>query len=129
AGCAAVADLGAVEAAHAGDAETRGCEEHLFGVRRVEEIDVPFHYWNGELTRELEVGWSTFRPPQTAAYAAFCVLLLLWRLHKRVLQISPADPSFRDAILPARPNARLPGLQTCRLQKSGRHANARELRS
>src|SRR5438034_11153929 len=97
AGRAAVADLGAVEAAQAGDAETRGCEEHLFGVRRVEEIDVPFHYWNGELTREIEVGWSTFRPPQTAAYAAFCVLLLLWRLHKRVLQISPADPSFRDA--------------------------------
>src|SRR5438034_8011187 len=54
AGRSAVADLGAVEAAHAGDAETRGREEHLFGVRRVEEIDVAFSYWNTELTRKIE---------------------------------------------------------------------------
>src|SRR5262249_11277212 len=40
---AAVADLGAVEAAHAGDAEACGGQEHLFGVRRVEEIDVAFN--------------------------------------------------------------------------------------
>src|SRR6266850_803593 len=51
---AAVADLGAVEAAHAGDAEARGSQEHLFGVRRVEEIDVAFNCWNGELAREIE---------------------------------------------------------------------------
>src|SRR4029077_109967 len=51
---AAVADLGAVEAAHAGDSEARGGQEHLFGVRRVEEIDVAFNCWNGELAREIE---------------------------------------------------------------------------
>src|SRR5712691_3733724 len=33
---AAVADLGAVEAAHAGDAEARRGQEHLLGVGRVE---------------------------------------------------------------------------------------------
>src|SRR5436190_1002310 len=49
-----VAYLGAVEAAHAGDAEARGSQEHLFGVRRVEEIDVAFNCWNGELAREVE---------------------------------------------------------------------------
>ena len=53
-GDAAVADLGAVEAAHAGDAEARGGQEHLFGVRRVEEIDVAFNCRNGELAREIE---------------------------------------------------------------------------
>src|ERR1022692_3772552 len=30
---------------------------------------------------ELIVWWSTFRPPQTAAHAAFCGLLLLCRLY------------------------------------------------
>src|SRR5260221_2767214 len=50
----AVADLGAVESAHAGDAEARGSQEHLFGVRRVEQIDVAFNDWNGELVRGIE---------------------------------------------------------------------------
>lgn len=35
---AAITDVGAVEAAHAGDAEACGGQEHPFGVRRVEEI-------------------------------------------------------------------------------------------
>src|SRR5690242_4950364 len=43
---AAAADLAAVEAAHGGDAEAGGGQEHLFGIRRVEEIDVAFNCRN-----------------------------------------------------------------------------------
>src|SRR3984885_3859672 len=50
----AVADLGTIEAAHAGDAEACRGQKHLLGVRSVEQIDVRFDCWNGELVREIE---------------------------------------------------------------------------
>src|SRR5689334_22070034 len=50
----AVADLGAIETAHAGDAEARRRKEHLFGVRRVEKIDIAFNYRNAELVCKIE---------------------------------------------------------------------------
>src|SRR5262249_31356286 len=53
-GRAAVAHLGAIEAAHAGNAETGGRKEHLVRVRRVEEIDVALHYRNTELICEIQ---------------------------------------------------------------------------
>src|ERR1035438_38124 len=50
---------------------------------------------------ELKVWWSTFRPPQTAAYAAFCGLLLLRRLYRAFVEglCRPRFPAVRTVNL------------------------------